>query len=141
MIIDMPRIQDLENLISWFENKYSVEFAPSEMYALFPKEGEYGWRRDVPYPNSEKAGVYAFFDENLELVYIGKAKCFGRRFGSYFGYDENWGCMIRDSRVQDARYIKNYATPEGEEYMALALEEFLIAGLNPKDNTMSRTQW
>lgn len=138
----MTSIKDLEREIQWFQNEYNVIFEPSEIYALFPKGGEYGWNRNIPYPNCTRAGVYAFLDEDMSVVYIGKARNFGKRFGQYFGYAEDGeSCMIRDARVPDARYIKNYATPNGKEYMALSLEEYLISKLNPKDNTMSRTEW
>ena len=67
----------LKNVIKWYEDRFCVRFTPAEIYALYPKDGEYGWPQPWPIPDS--AGIYAFLDSNKTIVYIGKASQIGAR--------------------------------------------------------------
>ena len=50
---------------------------PSGVYALFPNRVPHGitlagrWDRD-PWPHAARSGVYLFFDDDLQLLYVGK---------------------------------------------------------------------
>lgn len=80
-------LDSLKNAIKWYEDRFCVSFTPAEIYALYPKEGEYGWPQ--PWPIPDFAGIYAFLDSNKTIVYIGKASQMGARLSHYFRYGEN----------------------------------------------------
>lgn len=132
-------IEQLENAIEWYSKRFNIQFLYSEIYALYPKNNEYGWPNT--WPNNLKAGIYALLDANYNVVYIGKAQCLGARLAHYFKYGNSNECVLNDDRVKDIFFIKNYATKDDEKYACLSLEEYLISTLNPVYNTRSRTDW
>jgi hypothetical protein len=62
------------------------ELQPSQVYALFPKDGEtlaaLCWPAE--WPESRRAGVYLIFSETCELLYIGKAWLLRQKAGYLF---------------------------------------------------------
>jgi hypothetical protein len=82
------------------------------------------------WPHSGNPGVYALFNERRELVYIGKASCnsgLGYRLGAHFFKTG----MPKAPWLQDVRYVATIPVPLDRAFEAPAIEEFLIARLNP----------
>jgi excinuclease ABC subunit C len=79
----------------------------------------------------ETPGVYKYFDEGKNLIYIGKAKNLKRRVGSYFfkKHHENRKTAILVSKIVDIQYILVET-----EMDALLLENVLIKRHQPKFN-------
>ena len=127
-------IDKLKERISWYCERFQLDMQPSEIYALYPQDNEYGWPAE--YPNSRHAGIYAMLDKNKNVIYIGKSNNIGYRMSSYFAYDENKGCKLKDSRVEGVAYIITFATKDNEKYACSSLEEFLISELSPQCNTI-----
>ena len=123
-------LDSLKNAIKWYEDRFCVSFTPAEIYALYPKEGEYGWPQ--PWPIPDFAGIYAFLDSNKTIVYIGKASQMGARLSHYFRYGENGKCILKDKRVDEISYVQCYFCIPEEPYTCLSLEEYLISEMNPK---------
>lgn len=132
-------LDSLKNAIKWYEDRFCVSFTPAEIYALYPKEGEYGWPQ--PWPIPDFAGIYAFLDSNKTIVYIGKASQMGARLSHYFRYGENGKCILMDKRIGDISYVQCYSCSPEEPYACLSLEEYLISEMNPKYNKIGRTKW
>ena len=132
-------LDSLQNAIKWYEDRFCVSFTPAEIYALYPKEGEYGWPQ--PWPIPDFAGIYAFLDSNKTIVYIGKASQMGARLSHYFRYGENGKCILMDKRIGDISYVQCYSCSPEEPYACLSLEEYLISEMNPKYNKIGRTEW
>lgn len=117
----------------------------SELYDLFPdREHPVSpcWPEDY-FPNAERAGVYFFFDERLNLLYVGKASmsnCLGNRLGAYFKYEEDGKtCRVIHEWSANLKYLATVAVPPEMPYEAPALEEFLISRLKPPDNSRGKS--
>jgi hypothetical protein len=87
------------------------------------------------WPNNELAGVYLFFSESHELLYVGKSSFLGRRFMEHFRYspDRLHGVPVSLEAV-GTRYIISIGLREGYEWLAPSLEEYLIQTLRPPRN-------
>lgn len=81
----------------------------------------------------DKPGVYFYFDEKGELLYVGKATSLKKRVGSYFtkSHDNRIGEMV--SKIAKIEYIE---TPTVIE--ALVLEANQIKAKKPKYNILQR---
>lgn len=80
-------------------------------------------------------GIYKYFDESDEIVYVGKAKNLKNRISSYFyNYDRNDKKTRR--LVQTIRKLEY--TVVHSEWDALLLENTLIKELQPKYNILLR---
>ena len=79
-----------------------------------PIEGSfYNWNeraRNV----EERPGVYAFYDEGHDLIYIGESEDLRRRFREYLSnnFDENH--CLRDTRFYKREFTNNHVEREGE---------------------------
>jgi len=97
------------------------------------------------WPNADRKGVYALFGSQLDLIYIGKVSMkntIGARLSGYFINDNEGICKLKDSRIaNDPRYISTAAFPDDIAFFSAALEEFLIAKLNPINNQRGRTMY
>jgi hypothetical protein len=115
----------------------------SELYDLHPDPKNPrapSW--PAPFPNSDRAGVYMFFDDKLNLLYVGKASMnnnLGNRVGAYFKYADDKTCLTRHEWSAPLKYVATIAVPDNATFEAPALEEYLITRLNPPDNTHGRT--
>ncbi len=101
--------------------------------------------QSTSFPNAEKPGCYAFFDDCGTLLYIGKASCgstIGRRAATYF----KWGI---DKPEELGRTGCAYWTgiptvlhtiPVEEAHQAPSLEEYLIEHLHPPENRTGRSR-
>lgn len=88
-----------------------------------------------------EAGVYKFYDENKNLLYIGKAKNLKNRVSSYFKLTPN----LMPSPKLSPRIYKMISETKNLEYIispsqydALILENSLIKELKPKYNILLR---
>lgn len=78
----------------------------------------------------ETPGVYKFYGENHQLLYIGKAKNLKKRVSSYFQKEhESLRLKILVRKIRDIETIT-----VNTEYDALILENTLIKNLQPKYN-------
>lgn len=78
----------------------------------------------------ELPGVYKYFDENGDIIYVGKAKNLKKRVSSYFlkQHDHRKTAMLV-SKINDIKY-----TLVDTEYDALLLENTLIKEYQPRYN-------
>jgi len=80
-------------------------------------------------------GVYRYFNEAGELIYVGKAKSLKKRVSSYF--NKNTGVNLKTRRmVKEIRKIE--ITLVNSEFDALLLENNLIKKSHPKYNILLR---
>ncbi|MDD5360301.1 MAG: hypothetical protein PHI79_05920 [Sulfurovaceae bacterium] len=106
--------------------------------------GDWKWEGSVP--NHDKVGVYALINENGEVVYIGVGA--SRGGGQYKNHGLSYrllnhvittdkgkrrGCYIAKERWKDVKEIYTIGFPV-DSYMSLALEDYLIAKLQPTRN-------
>ncbi len=87
------------------------------------------------------AGIYQYFDENHNLLYIGKAKNLSNRVKSYFSFTPklkpNPTLSQRITKMIQQTVSLNYIVVK-TEHDALILENSLIKQLNPKYNILLR---
>ncbi|MDB5328983.1 MAG: hypothetical protein JWP03_134 [Phycisphaerales bacterium] len=116
----------------WQSVKAQVEDFRRYLYADFPpleiREGyDFAWHWGDDYKTSRKdkrygqPGVYLFFDEAGELLYVGKG---------IYTFDKR----IWTHQIQGARYIDLIPFDQKHAPFLLALEHFLICRLKPKAN-------
>jgi len=80
----------------------------------------------------DKPGVYRFYDENGEIIYIGKAKDLKKRVSSYFTKThENLRLTVLVSKICDIQF-----TVVDSEWEALLLENSMIKQFRPRYNAM-----
>ncbi|MCM1532177.1 MAG: excinuclease ABC subunit UvrC [Bacteroides sp.] len=79
----------------------------------------------------DKPGVYQYFDENNELIYVGKAKNLKRRVNSYFNRDHEGKVLALVRKVRRLEYIV-----VDTEADALLLENNLIKRNKPHYNIL-----
>ena len=83
----------------------------------------------------DQPGVYKYFNEESELIYVGKAKSLKKRVSSYF--NKNTGVNLKTKRmVKEIRRIE--ITLVDSELDALLLENNLIKKSQPKYNILLR---
>ncbi|MEP1088729.1 MAG: excinuclease ABC subunit UvrC [Algoriphagus sp.] len=83
----------------------------------------------------DQPGVYRYFNEENELIYVGKAKSLKKRVGSYF--NKNSGVNLKTRKmVKEIRRIE--ITLVNTEFDALLLENNLIKKSHPKYNILLR---
>lgn len=126
-------------LVKYYELRYNTQFEISKLYSLFPTENEYGFTNSWPFLND--GGVYLVLDENMDVIYVGKADVFGKRLYDHFREDENGRCIVRESGWKNSpRYIVNIKVPSERLYENLSLEGYLIRTLDPDDNYLGRNR-
>jgi excinuclease ABC subunit C len=86
-------------------------------------------------------GVYQYFDEQNNLLYIGKAKNLSKRVKSYFNFTPdlkpNSNLSVRIEKMISQAHSLNYIVVNSE-HDALILENSLIKQLSPKYNILLR---
>lgn len=98
--------------------------------------------KDYPstWPNIDLAGVYLFLSETGELLYVGESSFLGARLNSHFHYSEDRRSGKPVSTwAADTRYVITISLKAEFRWLALALETFLVASLNPKRNIIGNT--
>lgn len=76
-------------------------------------------------------GVYQYFDESGEIIYVGKAKNLKRRVSSYFSKEQTGKTRLLVSKIADIRF-----TVVGSEAEAFLLENNFIKQYKPRYNIM-----
>ena len=76
-------------------------------------------------------GVYQYFDETGEMIYVGKAKNLKRRVSSYFNKEQTGKTRLLVSKIADIRF-----TVVGSEAEAFLLENNFIKQYKPRYNIM-----
>ncbi|MBO7530031.1 MAG: excinuclease ABC subunit C [Bacteroidales bacterium] len=76
-------------------------------------------------------GVYQYFDESGEIIYVGKAKNLKRRVSSYFNKEQSGKTLLLVSKIADIRF-----TVVGSEAEAFLLENNFIKQYKPRYNIM-----
>ena len=98
------------------------------MEASFYTPDEYNTLPDQP-------GVYKYYNESQELIYVGKAKSLKKRVSSYFvkntGVNHKTRRMVREIRKIEITLVNS-------EFDALLLENNLIKKTQPKYNILLR---
>ena len=131
-------IGDVQRCASEYSQRYGgIELDWSDLWDLL---NDY----NTAWPHNALPGCYAIFDENMDLLYVGKASVsIGSRLNSYFRYDPNSTDRKRGiARFPDSwpdkqpRYIACVAVKETWE--ASSLEEYLIHQLRPRANTVGK---
>ncbi len=80
----------------------------------------------------EKPGSYQFYDENKNIIYVGKAKRLKQRVSSYFHKEvDRFKTKVLVSKIRDISY-----TVVKTEEDALLLENSLIKKYNPRYNVL-----
>ena len=80
----------------------------------------------------EKPGSYQFYDENKNIIYVGKAKRLKQRVSSYFHKEvDRFKTKVLVSKIRDVSY-----TVVNTEEDALLLENSLIKKYNPRYNVL-----
>ncbi|MCH8171813.1 MAG: GIY-YIG nuclease family protein [Proteobacteria bacterium] len=117
-------------------NLKKVKFEVSDPFDLVEDWDSY-------YPYCDEAGIYAIFNENEELLYIGKASnnsSIGSRLGSYFKNDEKGNFSLKHpegwGEKGKPRFIIGVSV--SEPFEAPSLEEYLIYKLQPEINQVGK---
>ena len=76
-------------------------------------------------------GVYQYFDEKGEIIYVGKAKNLKRRVSSYFNKEQTGKTSVLVKKIADIRF-----TVVKSESEALLLENNFIKQYKPRYNIM-----
>ena len=80
----------------------------------------------------DKPGSYQFYDENKNIIYVGKAKRLKQRVSSYFHKEvDRFKTKVLVSKIRDISY-----TVVNTEEDALLLENSLIKKYNPRYNVL-----
>ena len=76
-------------------------------------------------------GVYRYYDDKGEIIYVGKAKNLKRRVSSYFNKQQSGKVKVLVSRIADIKFIV-----VDNEMEALLLENNMIKQYKPRYNIM-----
>lgn len=76
-------------------------------------------------------GVYRYYDDKGEIIYVGKAKNLRRRVSSYFNKQQSGKVKVLVSRIADIKFIV-----VDNEMEALLLENNMIKQYKPRYNIM-----
>jgi len=139
MTTDLDRLGTLtaEYVETYFsKDRDRASITCSDVYNI-----EEGFKERVSYPNAASAGVYAIFDPDQRLLYVGKSGNIGKRMSAYFKY-ENFGegtLQLRDPEENwHGRPTYLVTVPVNQFWEASSLEEFLIHKLQPPVNINGR---
>ena len=78
-------------------------------------------------------GVYRYYDDKGEIIYVGKAKNLKRRVSSYFNKNQSGKVKVLVSRIADIKFIV-----VDNEMEALLLENNMIKQYKPRYNIMMK---
>lgn len=130
----MPGLKELQAKIDEYCERYKITLKAklSEPYDLATQ-----WQTDS-FPNAGKPGCYFIFNAEDEVLYIGKASLrstVGRRLATYFYWDKEADAIAHchGGWTEEPTKLRTIAVQKAFE--AASLEEFLIAELQPSQNT------
>lgn len=132
----------VENYAEKYRNPTLQPFESSAPYDMSPELGPASIKCFAQWPevwpHAGRAGIYAFLNKDLNVVYVGKASgrsSLGARISSYCGYASDRSCRFYHEWSSFPRYVLTVAVPEKTRFEAPALEEYLISTLGPSDNS------
>jgi hypothetical protein len=135
----MKHLSDLHKAIDIFNEEY-----PRPGIKPIGLSERYDIRKDFlnrSYPNSDFPGVYILFDENMNILRIGKASCdraLGSRLSDYFEYGPDKEGVAKDSDYKVVRYLMTIGLSKDRAFEAPAIEEYLIGKLDSDLNKTGR---
>src|SRR2546429_587322 len=114
----LPSLKQIREAVGFYEDNHCHpnwgRFESSDLYDLFPKRSSVlstvsGAWPDT-WPHAARAGVYAILNEDLNVLYLGKASfrsCMGARLNSYFVYelDGTKSCRIVHTWQSTPHYV------------------------------------
>ena len=150
----MSAICQIQALLSEYSRLYRrkelQELRVSALYDLCTTkkdivgDPQLSWAKDDYWPDCDRYGIYAIFDDSLSLLYIGKASMnnpISNRLGRWFGRNIDGTCRIKDLNwSRPPRYVATAAVDDDMRFEAAAIEEYLIMKLVPIDNTRGKLQ-
>lgn len=92
--------------------------------------------------NQLAAGVYMHFNDEDQLLYVGKATSIGNRLAAYFknaNFPIDKTCTIIDPALHASIGVRSVLMNGKLRFLTPALECFLIETLNPPVNKQGRT--
>ncbi len=126
-------------------SEYRATYFPNEAESLQcsrPYDINKEFREE--YPNSSKPGVYAIFDAEMRLLYVGKSNCLGKRLSNYFQWEDRKAGTVKivdsDESWGDTRPAFLATIAVEKDWEASSLEEFLIFHLKPPANKTGNTK-
>ena len=133
----MGGIEEFRNAV----DRFNRDFRGPKVETLRPSD-PYDIDHDHPrqWPDATKPGIYAFFDKDRNLLYVGKASlgnAIGNRIGAHLSSNPKRPWMRLDDKSKDAQFIVTVATAADQAFVAAALEEFLIREFKPPRNTLA----
>lgn len=114
-------------------------FVISGLYDLFPdRKTTHAVSAQWPdeWLNNGQSGVYLFLDEDLNVVYIGKAKSLGARLANYCRYDQDRKCELKHTWAVTPRFIVTVGVPSKTWFENASLESYLIENIPSSDNVV-----
>lgn len=125
----MASTPEFENLIIEYEHQYLNHLQPTfkigECINIRVGGVHHGWR-----DFKNKPGVYAFYDRDRQLIYVGHATNLNKQTGSYFRRAEDGRVVATVHHwVREPVFLQMVAVEKRVE--RASLEAFLIAKLNP----------
>lgn len=92
------------------------------------------YKRQKEWGSAAASGVYVFYSEGMELLYIGESVNIGSRLAHYFQYAENGSGKAVSQKSKDVRWVVTIGLVDDYWFLAPALEHYLIYELKPKRN-------
>lgn len=140
----MKTLADALKCVEIFQNQYRHpqldSFVVSGLYDLFPdKETTHSVSAQWPdeWLNNGKAGVYLFLDEELNVVYIGKADSLGRRLYDYCRSNQNSKCILQHTTWKvTPRFLVTVGMAKETWFENSSLESYLIRNVPTSDNVV-----
>jgi len=108
---------------------------------LITISSRYDLKSDWPktWPDNEKPGVYLLLDEQTNILYVGKSSvCIGSRLNAHFHYGAKRECVPYSDQLSSIRFIWTIGFSADNWFLSTALEEYLIAELDPDFNKVGR---
>jgi hypothetical protein len=145
---DLP-LRHWDQLVKWTADFFHKHWDKTKARAPTWKNG-WDWKTSVP--NHSKSGVYALFDSESNVIYIGVGISTGRKYsehginrrlfahvikrnaektGNQFVVKSKWETENENEKIVD---IGSVGFEREDDYLALALEAFLIKKLEPPKN-------
>ena len=121
-----------------YNQRYHTEFVPLTPYHLFPDENGECEFENQSWPGNERAGVYLILSKDDEILYVGESNSLGRRFYTYFRYDNGKCIVLSENWSKEPYAIISIPAPDDRRYERLSLEEYLIQNLRPIDNVRGK---
>lgn len=130
---------------SSFRHERLEKFEHALPYDLFPDVSDSIFdqvtRWPNPWPLPSRAGVYAFLDQQMTILHVGKApfrNSLAAHLSSYCRYEpgRRSSCKLHQAWKNSPKYIVIVAVPQSSRFEAAALEEFLISKIQPIENSV-----